>query len=514
MRTLIGIVLLLAALLAAAGRMLSSDGHTVVFPTVSWLFRAPWSLGVQPWLGWVSVAVLLAAAGWLLRRRRFRFSPMTERKLRRFQSIGRGAWSLRLLLVLTLVACLDQIVAGKRALAVRHDGEWFFPAFREEIHPGTTFGRGEEQEADYREMARQARETGNGDLVIMPLIPWDPTFDTDEAVKIPLREEGGLLVRRNGNPYSGLALKYDPLLETRLRQARVRDGKLHLLEEVYDGEGALVRQVRWDHGRRLSEENLSEEAGGVDGREESGWMEVDYAPIAPTIERRHFLGTNSKGWDIAAQLYGGFQIVLQAAFIYLAVTYAIGITVGVLMGYLGGWFDIVVQRLVEILSSVPFLYVVIILVSIFERENITVGVIVGLLCIWSWIGCSYYMRTATYREKAREYTAAARVLGAGPGRIIFRHILPNTLAILVTLIPFSITSVSTSLTALDFIGFGIAEKYPSWGRLLGDGVEYLRTAPWIVTSVFAVLVMVLLLVTFVGEALREAFDPKQFTTYK
>ena len=124
------------------------------------------------------------------------------------------------------------------------------------------------------------------------------------------------------------------------------------------------------------------------------------------------------------------------------------------------------------------------------------------------------MRSATFREKARDYVAAARVMGAGPGRIIFKHILPNTLSVLVTLIPFSITSISSSLTSLDFIGFGLPERYASWGRLLADGVENLRSAPWIVVSVFAVLVSVLLLVTFVGEALREAFDPKKFTTYR
>jgi microcin C transport system permease protein len=172
------------------------------------------------------------------------------------------------------------------------------------------------------------------------------------------------------------------------------------------------------------------------------------------------------------------------------------------------------QRLIEILSSIPFLYLVIILVSIMEKENITLPLIIGVFCLFSWIGCSYYMRSATYREKARDYVAAARVMGAGPGRIIFKHILPNTIALLVTLIPFSITGISSALTSLDFIGFGLPERYASWGRLLGDGVENLRTAPWIVSSVFLMIVFVLLLVTFVGEALREAFDPKKFTTYR
>ena len=108
--------------------------------------------------------------------------------------------------------------------------------------------------------------------------------------------------------------------------------------------------------------------------------------------------------------------------------------------------------------------------------------------------------------------AAARVLGASTPRIIFRHILPNVLSTTITLIPFYITGVATSLTALDFIGFGLPDRYPSWGTLLADGLANLE-APWIVGSVFVVLVVLLLLITFIGEAIREAFDPKKFTTY-
>ena len=123
------------------------------------------------------------------------------------------------------------------------------------------------------------------------------------------------------------------------------------------------------------------------------------------------------------------------------------------------------------------------------------------------------MRTATYREKAKDYVAAARLLGASPFRVIFRHILPNAISIVVTLLPFSVAAIISSLTALDFIGFGLPEKYPSWGRLLSDGVTNIDY-PWIVSAVFVGMVTVLLLVTFVGEAVREAFDPKKFTTYR
>jgi microcin C transport system permease protein len=123
------------------------------------------------------------------------------------------------------------------------------------------------------------------------------------------------------------------------------------------------------------------------------------------------------------------------------------------------------------------------------------------------------MRTAAYRDKARDYIAAARVLGAGTPRIILRHLLPNTIAIIVTLVPFSMSNLIFSLTALDYLGFGLPPEYATWGRLLNDGLANL-SAPWLVSSTFVALVGLLVLITFVGEAVREAFDPKKFTYYR
>jgi microcin C transport system permease protein len=126
---------------------------------------------------------------------------------------------------------------------------------------------------------------------------------------------------------------------------------------------------------------------------------------------------------------------------------------------------------------------------------------------------TYYMRSATYREKSRDYVAAAEVAGAGAGRIIFNHILPNAASTVVTFIPFTISDAITALTALDFLGFGLPPPTPSWGELLRQGTANLN-APWIVASAFAALVIVLSLVTFIGEAVREAFDPKKFSKYE
>lgn len=512
MRIVLGIFVVFCTLLALLGQLLSREGHTVVFPTVSWVFTS-WPQ-IQPWLGSILTLLFGGLGAWLLSSRSFTFTPMTARKLKRFGEIGRGLWSFRILLALVAIACLDQALVGRRALAVKQDGQWYFPAFRKEIYPASTFGMPGEAETDYRKLAELVKEKNDGRKVVLPLIPWDPVADTDPGVKLDLREDGGKLLGPDGKPFSGLAQRFAPGENgKRVWRATFRDGVKHFNEEAVAPDGTIVYSARWDMGQKM-EERREDGADAVLAMETGPWQEMDYPPIAPNFARRHYLGTDGKGWDVAAQLFGGFQVILKAAALYLLATYIIGTSLGLLMGFWGGIFDLLLQRIIEILSSIPFLYLVIILVSILDKENITLPLIIGVFCLFSWIGCSYYMRSATYREKARDYVAAARVMGAGSGRIIFKHILPNTVALLVTLIPFSITGISSALTSLDFIGFGLPEKYASWGRLLGDGVENLRTAPWIVSSVFVMIVFVLLLVTFVGEALREAFDPKKFTTYR
>jgi microcin C transport system permease protein len=235
-----------------------------------------------------------------------------------------------------------------------------------------------------------------------------------------------------------------------------------------------------------------------------------YPPTAPSTSERHFLGTDTTGRDILARLFYGFRIALIFSAFYIGFVYLIGIAVGCAMGWFGGSVDLLGQRLVEIWSNIPFLFVVMIVASLVRPDLFLLVAITGL---FSWTGMTYYMRTATYKQKARDYVAAAEALGASTPRIIFRHILPNTLSTLVTFIPFTLAGAITSLTALDFLGFGLPPPTPSWGELLQQGTANLN-APWIVLSVFIAMVFVLTLVTFVGEAIREAFDPKKFTTYQ
>lgn len=243
---------------------------------------------------------------------------------------------------------------------------------------------------------------------------------------------------------------------------------------------------------------------------ENDFTEGKYGPQPPSFETRHFLGTDNTGRDILARLFYGFRYAVGFALLFMAAVFLIGITAGCAMGYFGGGVDLFGQRLIEVWQNIPFLYIVIIVASI-VRPNI--WILLAIFVIFGWTSMTYYMRTETLREKSRDYIAAARVLGASNRRIIFRHILPNTISILVTFMPFTVAGAIASLTALDFLGFGLPVPTPSWGELLQRGVQNLN-APWIVTSAFGGLVVVLLLVTFIGEAIREAFDPKKYTVYR
>jgi microcin C transport system permease protein len=233
----------------------------------------------------------------------------------------------------------------------------------------------------------------------------------------------------------------------------------------------------------------------------------------PNWSKGHLLGTDGTNRDILARLLYGLRNSLIFASGYITLTYLIGISIGCAQGYLGGRFDLGAQRVIEIWSLIPFLFVVIILRSILPGGWINIWTLLGIVVLFAWTGMTYYMRSATYREKAREYVAAAQVLGAGSGRIVFRHVLPNILSTVVTFLPFSVSAAISSLTALDFLGFGLPPPTPSWGELLKQGVDNL-TAPWIVTSSFGMLAITLVLISFVGEAIREAFDPRKFTTYQ
>ncbi|MET0379773.1 MAG: ABC transporter permease [Spongiibacteraceae bacterium] len=243
---------------------------------------------------------------------------------------------------------------------------------------------------------------------------------------------------------------------------------------------------------------------------ETDLVENDFPPFAPSFTSGHLLGTDITGRDVLARLFYGFRIAIVFSLLLLTCEYLIGVVIGCLMGFWGGTFDLLLQRLIEIWSNVPFLYVIMIVASVVPPGF---GTLLLITVAFSWMGMTTYMRTATYRENARDYVMAARAIGAGSGRIIFRHILPNTVSTIVTFIPFSLTAGITALTALDYLGFGLPAPTPSWGELLKQGTDNLESL-WIVGSVVCAITLVLMLATFIGEAIREAFDPRAFLFYE
>jgi microcin C transport system permease protein len=243
---------------------------------------------------------------------------------------------------------------------------------------------------------------------------------------------------------------------------------------------------------------------------------IPYGPLRANLEmegapphapsREHWLGTDNTARDVLARLIYGFRICMLFGLCLAGLTALLGIVIGGVQGYLGGKTDITVQRLIEIWSALPFLYVVILLGSIYGSGF---GMLLFVVAIFQWVGLSYYMRSEFLRLKSLNYVRAARALGLGHVRIFFGEILPNALTPVITVIPFVIIAGISMLTALDFLGFGLPPPTPSWGEMLTQGLQNLQ-APWIAFSTVTALFLTLLLATFVGEGVREAFDPKAF----
>jgi microcin C transport system permease protein len=233
----------------------------------------------------------------------------------------------------------------------------------------------------------------------------------------------------------------------------------------------------------------------------------------------HAFGTDDRGRDVLVRLAYGFNISLTFALLVALVGNITGIAVGASLGYFGGRVDILGQRGIEIWSSLPFLYVVIIISSVivpvympgrYQLMQPSLWLLVVILAAFDWMGITYYIRGEFYREKAKDYVGAAIATGVSEAGIMFRHILPNALTPVVSFAPFEIVANISALVALDFLGFGLPAPTPSWGELIGQGMENL-TKWWLVFYPLGVLFMTLLLVVFIGEAVREAFDPKEFS---
>ncbi len=227
------------------------------------------------------------------------------------------------------------------------------------------------------------------------------------------------------------------------------------------------------------------------------------APSPPTLQ--NWLGTDDQARDVAARLIYGFRISVLFGMILTILSTAVGIAAGAVQGYFGGRIDLFFQRFIEIWSSLPTLYLLIILASIVQPSF---WWLLGLLLLFSWMSLVGVVRAEFLRTRNFDYVRAARALGAGDVAIMARHILPNAMTAALSFLPFILSGAITSLTALDFLGFGLPAGSPSLGEMLNQGKNNL-TAPWLGLSGFVVIAGMLSLLIFVGEGVRDAFDPRK-----
>jgi len=228
-------------------------------------------------------------------------------------------------------------------------------------------------------------------------------------------------------------------------------------------------------------------------------------PFRPV--KGHWMGLDGAGRDVLARILYGLRTSMTFGLLLVLISYVLGIIAGALQGYYGGLIDITGQRLIEIWSALPFLYIMILLGSVYGRSFMLLLICYG---IFNWIGISYYMRAEFLRLRKQPFVEAAKCMGISSAKVIFRHILPNGLIPVITFFPFSLVGAIGALAALDYLGFGLPPPTPSWGELLFQAQEY-RWAWWLILYPSLALFVVMLLGVFIGEGVRNAYDPKRYT---
>ena len=335
-----------------------------------------------------------------------------KRRWEKFKTLKRGYYSLIILLITYGISFFLPLLINNRALIVKYNGDYYFPAFSGYVS-GETFNQDVPGEARYRKLKNEFREDGNGNWVLLPPYPYSPFED----------------ITFEGN-------------------------------KMYQPPSSL-----------------------------------------------HWMGTDNTGRDVFARLCYAFNISISFALLLTIINYIIGILIGGAMGYFGGKFDLIFQRLVEIWSNLPMLFVIIILSSIIKPSFY---LLIGIYTLINWISMTYLMRAEFYREKSKAYVAAALSMGQSEFKVMFKHILPNSLVPIITYFPFSVVAGISALVGLDFLGFGLAPPTPSWGQMLDVGLQNIRKW-WMVFAPVSAQFLTLLSIVFIGEGVREAFDPKVYS---
>lgn len=473
-------------------------------------------------------------------KNKFAIDPLTKKRFERFQEIKRAKYSLIVIGVFYIISLFAELFASNRPLLMFVDGKLYFPTYSKILLANDfNFRVNDELELDYRAFKKHLSETKRGWLV-MPLIPYNP-YESDNAIA-PLELTFatapvlGLAITSkadmpNDDPSeytwvpvgTSSAVKFgDSYVWVKFASSDKSNDMTDFPSNKKSWIGLAVGKSSPTESRTQSDYKWHK-LGTKDNRVELGddkVITVRYAkgdkgqmfhPLSPSFKTKHIMGTDRIGRDVFARMFYGFRIAMSFALIVAAVTYFIGTIIGIAMGYFGKTFDMLMQRFIEIWERIPYLYMIMILASIFKPTFLMFTLI---NIVFGWSGKTWSMRAMTYRERERDYILAAKSMGASTWRIITVHILPNVIVLIVTSLPFVISGNIGALTALDYLGYGLQAPTPSWGELLSVGTATYNEAPWILSSAVGGSVFVLVMITFIGEGLRDAFDPRRFTVYK
>jgi microcin C transport system permease protein len=236
----------------------------------------------------------------------------------------------------------------------------------------------------------------------------------------------------------------------------------------------------------------------------SGYPQGDKDPDC-VLGNMNWLGTDDQARDVTARMIYGFRVAVLFGLALTIASAFVGVSAGAMQGYFGGWLDLLMQRFIEIWSSMPVLYILLIISSVLPPGFF---VLLGIMLLFSWVGFVGIVRAEFLRARNFEYVKAARALGVGNWTIMFRHLLPNAMVATLTFLPFILSGSITTLTSLDFLGLGMPPGSPSLGELIDQGKRNLQ-APWLGLTAFFTMSIMLSLLIFVGEAVRDAFDPRK-----
>ena len=397
------------------------------------------------------------AKGW---RPRLSLSPINERRWAIFKSNRRGYWSLWIFLALFGLSLFAEFIANDKPYLLKFNGHYYFPVFKTYVE--TDFGGLFATETDYTDEVLQCLVRTNG----------SENCEDDVNTKDVKGGSPGWMIW----PPIRYSYKTNNLNSPHYRPV--------------DGDCSHVSfpdPPPWAASTPLCD------------------AEKDKLARFHQFGNTNWLGTDDHGRDVVARVIYGFRISILFGLALTIFSSIIGIAAGAVQGYFGGWTDLIFQRFIEVWNSIPTLYLLIIVASFIEPSF---WILLGILLLFSWVALVGVVRAEFLRGRNLEYVRAARAMGLSSPVIMWKHLLPNAMVATLTFMPFILNGSITTLTSLDFLGFGLPPGSPSLGELLKQGTENIQ-APWLGLTAFFVIAIMLSLLIFIGEAVRDALDPRK-----